>query len=128
MKRSVKWGAAAALCILSGDALASDPSVLIVLLLGALVIVTLIALGVSWVVSLFFNGTVRLFVRWLPVAILWAPVPNKDIGVVFPAAFSFLAYADLVASRVLAVVVAEAIAITVLLAICWHVNRKRSSQ
>ncbi|MGQ0802167.1 MAG: hypothetical protein ACT4NL_18890 [Pseudomarimonas sp.] len=126
MKRSVKLGAAAPLSFLSGDALASDPSGIIPLLLGAMVIVTLMAVGLSWIISLFFNGTARFFVRWLPVAILWAPVPSKVAGTIFPAAFVFLDYGNLNASEVLAAMVAEAIAIAVLLAICWHVNRKRS--
>lgn len=128
MKRFTKcWGAA--LCVLSNNALASDPSALIPLLLGILIVVTLIAVGVSWAISLFFNGAIRLFIRWLPAVVLWVPVPaGADQILIYPAAFALFSYRYLTGRDILLILMAEIIAICVLFAICWRVNRNRPTR
>lgn len=125
MKRYIKCGVAA-LCVLSNDVLASDPSALIPVLLGILMVATLIAVGMSWIFSLFFNGPMRLFIRWLPAVILWVPVPaGAEQVLIYPAAFALISYKYLTGTDVLLILMAEIIAISVLFAICWRVNRNR---
>lgn len=125
MKRFTKcWGAA--LCVLSNNALASDFSALIPPLLGVLAVVTLIAVGVFWIFSLFFSGVTRLFVRWLPVVVLWAPVPvGANEFMIFPAAFLLLDYSNMVSNDFLRVLLAEIATISVLLMVCFYISRKQ---
>lgn len=123
MKISVRL-LAVVMCTGSCDVMASDPSGLAMVLAGLLFVVTVVAVGVTWFASLFLSGIGRLFLRWLPVAILWAPIPNAAAGSLYPAAFAFLDYRNLEYSEVLVLFVSEVVSILLLLVLCWHLNRK----
>lgn len=105
----------------SGSAHASDPTGLLPFLLGCLVVLTLLALGVSRILSLLLVGTPRLFVCWLPVAVLWAPVPVGKT--VLPAAIVLLDFPNMVDGDVYRLIITEVTTIALWMVACIYWSR-----
>ena len=58
-------------------------------LIVVVAIVTALLMVCSWFVSSFLQGTSRLFVKWLPIVLLWVPVPVAP-GVIFPSGIALV--------------------------------------
>lgn len=94
------------------------------LLLGALLLASLLALIFSWVVSLFVNQRIRIFIRWLPIVLLWTPVKLGVEYQIFPAGIAvFLLQPD--SHDLFMVFKSEAIAVLLFVASCLILDRKR---
>lgn len=88
---------------------------------------TAILMVCSWFVSSLLEGASRLFVKWLPLVLLWVPVPVAP-GVIFPSGIALIFFIgdQKGGTRIL---VAECIGILCFYIACvlWHRGQRNHS-
>lgn len=95
------------------------------MLLAGLAIVTAIPLAVTWIVSSGMKvGWRRTFLKWLPVAVLWVPVPLGLDQPPFPAGIAFIAIFDGEEGVLLKVVLSEIVGLAALALLAVTLNSK----